>query len=182
MKKSAYKPIIKNFEHIKFNRPLRTIISNRLKSSSIRTWVIAIGIILITPFTLKAEEIFAQLNKMPGVKSSYISGRYIDDDDDNILNLENDHFELGRGITALYSYVCTSEESMGKAQSILNQYLSKNPQMELVIRKEGYSVEYKVYEQTNKDDEPIKMIIWESTSNVVCTITVIYWKNGAKFD
>lgn len=142
-------------------------------------FIVTLTLLLTVNLSSDAEEIFAPLTKMNDVQSSYVSGRYLEKED-GIFNFVGRTIDLGKGLSAVYSYVCTSAESINEARNILDDYLKKNPEMELEMKKEGYSVQYRVYERYNRDNERTQMIIWQETSGITCSIAVIYWKDGAK--
>lgn len=125
-----------------------------------------------------AEEIFAELSKMPSVESSFISGRFAHNKK-LWQNANGSHaMNLSGGFSALYTYQCYSAESIDKAKKILDAYLKKNPDVELVMSTREHSSEYVIYERFDKEDRLKEMIIWDLEGPNLCEIVVVYWENG----
>lgn len=51
-----------------------------------------------------------------------------------------------------------------------------------MMRTREHGSEYMVYEQFNKDNNPTRMVIWDSAGPNVCEIVVVDWKDGLKRD
>ena len=133
---------------------------------------------LALPSGASAADIFAELAGRTQVESTYVSGRFAHNmkiwrSKDYIHSID-----LSRGFSALYSYECYSEDDVKDARRILNNYLKKDPSVELVMRTREGSGEYAVYEKFNSEEKLLQMIIWNSSSPSHCELVVIDWKKG----
>ena len=135
---------------------------------------------LIFGMTARADEIFAELADTNSVESTYISGRMAH----NMQlwrNITGTHaMNFSEGFSSLYTYQCYSAEAVTKARKILDAYLKKNPDMEIVMRTREASGEYVIYERFSNDNLLMQMIIWSSDAPNVCEIVVVDWKDGLK--
>ena len=78
----------------------------------------------------------------------------------------------------MYSYKCQSAEAVNKATKILDAYLKKSSDVELVMRDVQGTVDYRIYEKFNSEDKIMQMIIWNQEAPNLCEIVVIDWKKG----
>lgn len=132
----------------------------------------------LNPMGIYAEDIFSEISKLPQVESTYVSGlfahnkqRWRSRDGELSVNLSS-------GFSALYTYQCYSEESVSKAQKILDDYLKNNPDIEMVMRTKQDFQEYTVYEKFQDDGKVVQMLIWRIDSPNMCEIAVIDWDKG----
>lgn len=140
--------------------------------------IILITVIMLSAQDLRAGDIFGSLSGRPMVECSYISGRFANNK--KVWSSFNGmhSFDLSRGFSALYSYQCYSEEDVKDARKILNDYLKKNKDMELVMKTVHGGMEYMVYEKFGKDNLLMQMIVWTIDSPNVCEVVVIDWDKG----
>ena len=136
------------------------------------------AVISLIPAMARAEDVFAELSGLDQVESTYVSGRFSHNKKAWYNNSGTRAMDLSKGFSALYTYEIYSEEGVRKAESILNSYLKKNPELEVVMKTKNPVEEYVVYEKFTDDDKVAQMIIWNKTSPSVCEIVVIDWKNG----
>ncbi|MDE7403234.1 MAG: hypothetical protein K2M87_07475 [Muribaculaceae bacterium] len=145
---------------------------------------IAVGVLAVLafmlPLSMQAGDIFAELASFPEVQSTYISGRFAHNRKTWRSTSGLHAIDLSRGFSSLYTYQCYSEKSVKKAESILKDYLSKNPNVEMVMRTLQSGSEYVVYEKFGTDGKLYQMLIWTKDDPQVCEIVVIDWKDGIK--
>lgn len=133
---------------------------------------------LFSCFKANAQEIFAELTDMKQVESTYISGRWAPTMP-TWRNMTGTHaIDLREGFSALYTYNCYSIESVAKAHKILDSYLKKNSDIEVVMRTREGSSAYEIYERFTPDNRLTQMIIWSSDAPNVAEIVVVDWKEG----
>ncbi|MDE5869456.1 MAG: hypothetical protein K2H18_04415 [Muribaculaceae bacterium] len=138
-----------------------------------------IGIVLfLSPSSIAAEEIFEPLVNMKQVESAYVSGRFAHTKKIWRSSSGRQAMDLSQGFSSLYSYQCYSTEAVNEARKLLNAYLKKHPDMQLMMRTKQDVGEYLLYEHINKDNRVMKMIIWNSDAPNICDIVVVDWKNG----
>lgn len=140
---------------------------------------IVLGFLMLCPSTLMAEEIFGALTSNKNVESSYVSGRMAENmktwkgvSDRSTVNLNN-------GFSSLYSYRCFSVDAVNEARKILNDYLKRNSEVELIMRTKELSGEYMFYERFNSSNQILQMIIWNATEPSDCEIVVIDFTPGS---
>ena len=135
-------------------------------------------VVIMAPFAVRGEDIFAELTHYNQVESTYVSGRFAHNMK-TWRSLSGQHaMNLGDGFSSLYTYQCYSQETVSKARKILDNYLSSHKDMELMMRTKHQGGEYLVYEQFNKEDKLVRMIIWNNDSPGMCEVVVVDWKNG----
>lgn len=133
---------------------------------------------LALPVNIMADDIFAELASMPNVESSYISHRFAHNKK-NWRSASGQHsMNLAAGFSSLFSYQCFSKDAVDKAKSILDSYLKKNPDMEVVMKTRQNISEYVIYEKFGSDGKLYQMIIWNLDSPQICEIVVVDWKDG----
>lgn len=128
--------------------------------------------------TAEAADIFAELSGMPQVESTYVSGRFAHNKKFWYSNSGKQSVDLTKGFSALYSYECYSQEAVKKARKILEDYLKKNPDVEVMMKTVQGQQEYVIYEKFTSDNKVSQMIIWNSESPNMCEIVVIDWNKG----
>ena len=133
---------------------------------------------LICTLSANAADIFAELTGMDNVESTYVSGRFAHNKKYWYSNSGKHAMDLTRGFSALYSYQCYSEEAVKKARKILDDYLKKNSDVEVVMKTIQGRQEYMVLEKFTSDEKVAQMIIWNSDAPNVCEIVVIDWNKG----
>lgn len=147
-----------------------------------RSFVVAIAVSFaaLLPLTASAEEIFAQLTEMAPneVESTYISGRW--SNHKQIWASQNGRhgIDLSEGFSALYTYNCYSEAAVQKARKILDAYIKKTPDIELLMRNREAGCIYEVYEHFTKENLLKQMIVWSCDAPNVCEIIVVDWVEG----
>ncbi len=132
----------------------------------------------LSPMGAHAEDIFSELTKSPQVESTYVSGRFAHNQKYWYSSDGQHSINLSRGFSAMYAYQCYSEESVSKARRILENYLKKNPDIEVVMKTTQGLQEYTVFERFLDDGKVTQMIIWSSDSPNTCDIAVIDWNKG----
>ena len=125
-----------------------------------------------------AEDVFAEIAALPQVESTYISGRFSHNKKSWYNNSYSHAVDLSRGFSAMYTYECNSQEAVKKARTILESYLKKNPDVELMMKTKQGMEEYLIYEKFNKEGKVLQMIIWSQDAPNVCEIVVIDWDEG----
>lgn len=163
------------------NKNMHKTMINKNRVSKFRPVIIAMALaaILLMPFAVSAEEVFAELSGMDNVESTYVSGRFAHNKKTWYSASRQHGMDLSRGFSALYTYQCYSEESVAKAKKILKDYLKKNRDIEVVMKTSQGMQEYVVYEKFSDDGKLIKqMIIWNSDAPNVCEIVVVDWNKG----
>lgn len=145
---------------------------------SLRRRLLSIVMAVLIGTTSFAADIFAELSGMPQVESTYVSGRFAHNKKYWYSNTGRQSVDLTRGFSALYSYECYSEEAVKKARKILEDYLKKNPDVEIMMKTIQDKQEYVIYEKFTDDDKVSQMIIWNSDAPNVCEIVVIDWNKG----
>lgn len=145
-----------------------------------RSWAVVLMAVLVGIFSpmISAEEIFADLAGMNMVESTYISGRMAHNKKLWQSNSGSHRMDLSAGFSSLYTYECYSVESVKKGMSILDNYLKKNPDVELVMRTNEASENYSIYEKFSSDNKLLQMIIVNKTGPNLCEIVVVDWKDG----
>lgn len=145
-----------------------------------RARIIAVSVLMSLFFGsgVLASDIFAELSGMPQVESTYVSGRFSHNKKYWLSNSGKQSVDLTRGFSALYSYECYSEEAVKKARKLLEDYLKKNPDVEIMMKTVQDRQEYVIYEKFTADDKVSQMIIWNSDAPNVCEIVVIDWNKG----
>lgn len=136
----------------------------------------------LLPSMAKGEEIFAELANQKQVESTYVAGKFSHNMKTWRSRSGEHALNLSTGFTSLYTYQCYSLESVKLARKILDNFLAKNKNVELMMRTREHGSEYMVYEQFNKDNNPTRMVIWDSAGPNVCEIVVVDWKDGLKRD
>lgn len=149
-----------------------------IKSHCGKRWILTLLLSLVMTTALNAADIFAELSGMPQVESTYVSGRFAHNKKYWYSNSGKHSLDLSRGFSALYSYQCYSQESVDKARKILENYLKKNSDIEVMMKTVQGSQEYVVYEKFTSDDKIAQMIIWNSDAPNMCEIVVIDWNKG----
>lgn len=146
----------------------------------VRTICLLCCLVGCLPVNLYGEEIFEELTKMDAgnVESTYISGRWADRQLSIPAGSGMGSFDLSEGFSALYNYNCYSESAVQKARRILETYLKKSPEMELIMRKTDGTGEYMIYQKFVKKNILKQMIIWSSDTPCDCYIVVIDWDEG----
>lgn len=139
---------------------------------------LAAAALLLLPFKASADDIFAELSGRTHVESSYVSGRFAHNMKTWRSKDYSHSMNLSKGFSALYSYQCYSEEDVKDARRILNDYIKRNSDVELVMRSREGMQDYEVYEKFSSDDKITQMVIWSSSSPNNCEMVVIDWKNG----
>lgn len=153
------------------------IISKKIKHC-IRKTALPVMLVLLASVSARADEVFAGLAEMNSVESTYVSGRFSHNQRYWVSKDGRHSMNLSQGFSALYIYQCYSEEAVKAARKILDGYLKKNPEMEVVMRTREASSEYLVLEKFMTDNKVSQMIIWSSDAPNVCEIVVVDWKNG----
>lgn len=152
-------------------------INKSLKCARIVTLVVMVLVLL--PCQGLAQDIFAELTRMEGVESTYVSGRFAHNKRYWISSDGTRRVSLDQGFSSLYSYQCYSEKSVEKAKKILKQYLKDNPNVEVMMRTTQDVQEYAVYEKLiDNGDKVTQMIIWNSAGPSAVEVSVINWKKG----
>ncbi len=145
---------------------------------------VAAGVLILMgtllPLGAAAEDIFAALADFPEVESSYVSGRFAHNQKSWRSASGQHAMNLSRGFSALYSYQCYSKQSVTKAKEILDNYLKKNPNVEMVMRTQQSGTEYVIYEKFGSDGKLYQMIIWSLDTPQIGEIVVVDWKDGLK--
>lgn len=131
-------------------------------------------------FEASAEDIFAELNDMPHVEGTYVSGRFSHNKKYWSSNSGDRYMNLSKGFSALYTYQCYSTDAVKKARQILKQYVRNNSNVELVMRSKTDGQEYMVYEKFMNEEMISQMVIWNSDGPNVCEVVVIDWDKGLK--
>lgn len=134
----------------------------------------------IIPDVARGEEIFSDLTNQKQVESTYVSGRFSHNMKRWLSQSGLHSMDLSRGFSSLYTYQCYSIEATMKARSILDNYVAKHKNMELMMRTKQLQGEYLIYEMFNNEDAVTQMIIWDSASPGLCEIVVVNWKEGLK--
>lgn len=151
---------------------------NKYKTFRIRTFIVSVLTTIMCMGIANASDIFAELSGMPEVESTYVSGRFAHNKKYWYSSSGNHSVDLTRGFSALYSYDCYSEEAVKKARKLLDEYLKKNPDVEVMMKTVQGPQEYVIYEKFTADDKVAQMIIWNSVSSNACEIVVIDWNKG----
>lgn len=160
---------------LQFNKLIRVIDQPR------RILAMAImAICVLIPFQSRAEEIFAELAKNKQVESTYISGRFASTKQTWRSMSGRRALNLGDGFSAMYTYQCYSKESVDLARSILEKFLKKNPDVEVMMRSKELSGEYCLYERFNKDGDVTLCLIWNCEAPSQAEVVVVDLKNGYK--
>lgn len=146
--------------------------------SGIKTVLSVFFLSLTFSLSVKAADIFADLTGMDHVESTYVSGRFAHNKKYWYSNSGKHAMDLTRGFSALYSYECYSEEAVKKARKILDEYMKKNPDVEVMMKTVQGQQEYIVLEKFTADDKVSQMVIWNSDAANVCEIVVIDWNKG----
>lgn len=81
--------------------------------------------LMIMPGHADAQDVFAGLAGMNHVESTYISGRFSHNKKYWTSDTGEHRIDLRSGFSSFYSYKCSSEESVSKAEEILKSYLKK---------------------------------------------------------
>lgn len=135
--------------------------------------------LMIMPGHADAQDVFAGLAGMNHVESTYISGRFSHNKKYWTSDTGEHRIDLRRGFSSFYSYKCSSEESVSKAEEILKSYLKKNPDLEIMVKTQRGLEEYVVYEKFIDDGKKVtQMIIWNKDTSNSCEIAVINWDQG----
>lgn len=136
-------------------------------------------VLLLMPVHADAQEIFAELAGMNHVESTYVSGRFSHNRRYWTNTSGTRYMDLSKGFSSLYSYQCYSEETVAKAREVLQKYLKKNPDIEVMMKTTQGAQEYVVYEKFIDDGKKVtQMIIWNSDAPNVCEVVVINWNKG----
>lgn len=125
-----------------------------------------------------AADIFAELSGMPQVESTYVSGRFAHNKKYWQSSSGRHMMDLTKGFSALYSYQCYTEDAVKKARKILQDYLKKNPGVEVMMKTVQGTQEYVIYEKFTDDDKISQLIIWNHEAPNLCEIVVIDWNKG----
>ena len=144
----------------------------------IRKILILATILVLSGWSAYAADVFAELSGMQQVESTYVSGRFAHNRQYWQSNSGRHAMDLTKGFSALYSYECYSEEAVKKARKILQDYLKKNPEVEVMMKTRQGDVEYVVYEKFTDDGKISQMIIWNCEGPNLCEIVVIDWNKG----
>lgn len=126
------------------------------------------------------DDIFGELSGMNNVESTYISGRFSHNKQKWYNKSYSHSMDLSGGFSSFYSYQLYSEESVKKAEEILNRYLKNNRRVELMMKSEQGLQQYRVYEKFKDEDTLIQLIIWSMDASNSCEIVVVNWDNGYK--
>lgn len=132
------------------------------------------------PVNALGEEIFAELNDLNQVQSTYLSSRFAHNMPRWQSEYGNHAIDLSTGFDSLYSYQCYSVEAVNLAKKILKSYLQDNKDIEVVLRTKEAMGEYVIYERFSPDNKVIQMIIWSCEAPNICEICVVDWKEGYK--
>lgn len=135
--------------------------------------------LMIMPGHADAQDVFAGLAGMNHVESTYISGRFSHNKKYWTSDTGEHRIDLRSGFSSFYSYKCSSEESVSKAEEILKSYLKKNPHLEIMVKTQRGLEEYVIYEKFIDDGKKVtQMIIWNKDTSNSCEIAVINWDQG----
>ena len=140
---------------------------------SLKPTILLTCLILLCPAKSSAEDIFRDLTDNKNVESTYVSGRMSNKMTTWKGASRRSTVNLDNGFSSLYSYRCYSVDAVNEARKILNAYLKRNKEMELVMRSKELGGEYMVYEQFDASGGILKMLIWNSTDVQDCEIVVI---------
>lgn len=138
--------------------------------------IVAMAIMAMLPMQMRADDIFDALADMQGVESTYVSGRFAHNYKQ--WNMSGRRLNLNMGFSSLYAYELTSTTAVTKAKRILDQYLQKHPELEVMLRTRDGQSEYIVLEQFGMDNKLYKWVIWDYMASNSLEIVVINWKNG----
>lgn len=154
--------------------------ANRNKSANRAIVLVMVFMaLMIMPGHADAQDVFAGLAGMNHVESTYISGRFSHNKKYWTSDTGEHRIDLRRGFSSFYSYKCSSEESVSKAEEILKSYLKKNPDLEIMVKTQRGLEEYVVYEKFIDDGKKVtQMIIWNKDTSNSCEIAVINWDQG----
>lgn len=133
---------------------------------------------VVVPLFSSAQEIFPGLSEMKQVESTYISGRFSQAMPVWRSNSGKHALDLKRGFSSLFRYEIYSKEALDKARKMLNDYIKKNPDLELVMSTKQMMGEYLVYEKFNKDGELLQLVLLDSEGPNLGEIVVINWDSG----
>lgn len=128
------------------------------------------------PTAGRGADIFDSLADMQGVESTFISGRFAHNY--TKWNMSERALDLKMGFSSLYAYECSSTASVQKAKQLLEAYVKKHPELEVVFRSRQGNSDYMMLEQFGKDRKIYKWVIWDYMSPGRCEIVVINWKDG----
>lgn len=157
------------------NKESKIMIGTKFRKAAIAA-VIAVTAAFSSPAS--AKEIFEDLCGDSQVECTYISGRFAHNQK-LWRSLSGRHaMNLSQGFSRMYLYECYSMESVSKAHKLLDEYLSKDKNMEMVMKQEQGFQQYRVYEQFGKDGKIYKMIIWSAEADNLCEVVVIDWDEG----
>lgn len=156
----------------------------QMKSLKNRFRFIIVGIAILlsslVPISLKAEEIFKDLVDMKNVDSTFVSGRFASTKKIWRSKSGMHSMDLSQGFSAMYVYNCYSQTATDEARRLLNNYLKKNSDMEVMMRSKEAGGEYVLYQSFNKDNVLVKMIIWDSVGSNICEVVVVEWEKGLR--
>lgn len=152
--------------------------NNNNAMNSFKSFFAILSLCLLASLPGMANDIFAELSGLDNVESTYVSGRFAHNKKYWYSNSGKHSLDLTRGFSALYAYECYSEDAVRKARKLLDDYLKKNPDIEVVMKTIQGKQEYIVYEKFTSDDKLSQMIIWNSDAPNICEIVVIDWNKG----
>lgn len=141
---------------------------------------VAILLSSLVPASLKAEEIFKDLVDMKNVDSTFVSGRFASTKKIWRSKSGMHSMDLSQGFSAMYVYNCYSQTAADEARRLLNNYLKKNSDMEVMMRSKEAGGEYVLYQSFNSEGVLTKMIIWDSIAPNICEIVVVEWEKGLR--
>lgn len=149
----------------------------RMRMSAAGVVMTLLGVMtLLMPQSAFGKDIFDELADMPGVESTYVSGRFAGNY--KRWSMMDRSLDLSMGFSSLYAYDLMSAASVSKAKTLLERYVKEHPELEVVMRKRQDTSEYLVLEQFGKDNKLYKWVIWDYRAPTSCEIVVINWKDG----
>jgi len=138
------------------------------------TLILSFGMLM--PAKICATDIFDDLADMQGVQSTYISGRFAHNYKQ--WNMTERSLNLNMGFSSLYAYELTSTQAVNRAKKLLEQYMQRHPELEVMLRTRDGQSEYMVLEQFGSDNKIYKWVIWDYIAANSLEIVVINWKHG----
>lgn len=124
------------------------------------------------------DDVFKDLADQKNVESTYVSGRFSQNMKRWDSQTGSRSIDLSRGFSSMYIYQCYSSEAVSNARKLLDNFLSKHKNIDLLIRTKQLQAEFMIYEMVNDEGKIVKGIVWNSDAPGTCEIVVINWEKG----
>lgn len=142
------------------------------------TSALTAAVLMCGAVSINAKDIFDKIASSSQVESTYVSGRYGNRSEWKTAGGEA-KIRL-HGFNDMYTYTITDENVAKEAKQILDDYVSKNPDVQLNVRKVSNSGRqvYEYYYKYGEGDRVYQAICWYAMAPNNVEVAVVNWEKG----